>query len=177
MDWQGAIRNRALVCSLGCPGQLKVGRIPGQCVEACAVGGCYLFRQHRFPKAGSPCLSLNSLGPIRLHGGCASSRLTACPPDPLERGRQRRDREASGPSPACTPDSVDCGTSSPWERRVNVSLTQPGTLCSTFRVCEDKLPARHMAYYKSDDRGLHMNMNTGSLYKPNEANELPDWQN
>lgn len=46
----------------------------------------------------------------------------------------------------------------------DVSLTQPGTLCSdTFRVCGDELPAKHMAYFKSNDIGLHMNMNVGSL--------------
>lgn len=94
----------------------------------------------------------------------------------MERGRGWRDREASGPSPACMPDSVD-GAGLSWERRGNVSLTQPGTLCcDTFRACGDKSPARHTAYYKSDDTGLHMNMNVGGLHKRREVNELSDWQ-
>lgn len=49
----------------------------------------------------------------------------------------------------------------------------------TFRACGDKPPARHKAYYKSDDTDtdLHMNMNVGGLNKHREADELSDWQN
>lgn len=100
VDWQGAIGSVALLCSLGCPGQLKVRRIPGQGVEACAVGGCYLLTpaqisKGRFIWAGDTLVcSLNSLGPIRLHGCCASSRFNCLSSSPLS--CKERKEEDSG---------------------------------------------------------------------------------
>lgn len=95
----------------------------------------------------------------------------------MERGGQQRDREARGPSPACTPtqEMVLARPGSAEGTPASHSLA-PCAVTPSWSV-GGKPPVRHTAYYKSDETGLHMNINArqlGQHVQPCEANKRPD---